>query len=500
MSRLEVKPSSRSTFDLDPQALAVEAVLVALVLAEHRVEALVQVLVRPTPRVVDAHRVVGGDGAVEERPGLPCRRSWRAGARRCAAPPRASRIRCSWAGKSGAAGRGRKRDPDPGRDGDDGMCPKDRRSAPAARPSATAGSRHGAPPRSHRGSLGGRSTRRRRGRAATIRRDAAPDARPWRATARSRPRSSPSCSRASGQMYCRRLPARRLLWMVPWLVAVALVAGTAFSMGLRGLRDELRRDTSWLRYLVVGIGVDLLWRLLSVLDAWWVARAPKGVSRWPAAARRVRRRTPRDLLVLLVSHADGRRGQVYGRTTTCAASPADRLRGRARRDPASRTRTTPDRRSGRIDRAPALAARHRSTPRRRAERHARRRAHARAARDSSGRRLNILLVGTNGSLTDTMIVVSIDRRDRAGRLHQHAPRHRRAARSRAGSACHARSTASGRDRANQIYNLTKDRSDCSRARTSGSAATARSRRSSASRSALDIDYYVQVDMDGFRTS
>ena len=54
--------------DLDPQALAVEAVLVALVLAQHRVEPLVQVLVGAAPRVVDAHRVVGGDRPVEEAP------------------------------------------------------------------------------------------------------------------------------------------------------------------------------------------------------------------------------------------------------------------------------------------------------------------------------------------------------------------------------------------------------------------------------------------------
>ena len=54
--------------DLDPQALAVEAVLVALVLAEHGVEALVEVLVGPAPGVVDAHRVVGRDRAVEEAP------------------------------------------------------------------------------------------------------------------------------------------------------------------------------------------------------------------------------------------------------------------------------------------------------------------------------------------------------------------------------------------------------------------------------------------------
>ena len=54
--------------DLDPQALAVEAVLVPLVLAQHRVEPLVEVLVRAAPRVVDAHRVVGGDRPVEEAP------------------------------------------------------------------------------------------------------------------------------------------------------------------------------------------------------------------------------------------------------------------------------------------------------------------------------------------------------------------------------------------------------------------------------------------------
>jgi cell envelope-related function transcriptional attenuator common domain len=54
--------------DLDPQALAVEPVLVALILAEHRVEALVEVLVGPTPGVVDTHRVVGRDRTVEEAP------------------------------------------------------------------------------------------------------------------------------------------------------------------------------------------------------------------------------------------------------------------------------------------------------------------------------------------------------------------------------------------------------------------------------------------------
>src|SRR6185503_6527778 len=54
--------------DLDPQALAVEPVLEALVVPEHRVVALVDVLVRAAPRVMDAHRVVGRDRTVEKAP------------------------------------------------------------------------------------------------------------------------------------------------------------------------------------------------------------------------------------------------------------------------------------------------------------------------------------------------------------------------------------------------------------------------------------------------
>ena len=53
-------------FDLDPQPLAVEAVLVALPLAEHGVVALVEVLVGAAPGVMHPHRVIGGDRAVEE--------------------------------------------------------------------------------------------------------------------------------------------------------------------------------------------------------------------------------------------------------------------------------------------------------------------------------------------------------------------------------------------------------------------------------------------------
>src|SRR5204862_3855391 len=57
--------------DLDPQALAVEPVLPALVVAEHGVEALKQVLVGTAPGVVHAHRVVGRDGSVEAAPMRP---------------------------------------------------------------------------------------------------------------------------------------------------------------------------------------------------------------------------------------------------------------------------------------------------------------------------------------------------------------------------------------------------------------------------------------------
>ena len=58
--------------DLDPQPLAVEAVLVALAEALHRAPAQEQVLVHAPPRVVDAHRVVGRDRAIDEGVALLC--------------------------------------------------------------------------------------------------------------------------------------------------------------------------------------------------------------------------------------------------------------------------------------------------------------------------------------------------------------------------------------------------------------------------------------------
>ena len=52
--------------DLDPEALAVEAVLVALILAEQGLVALEDVLQRPAPGMVDGHRVVRGHRPVDE--------------------------------------------------------------------------------------------------------------------------------------------------------------------------------------------------------------------------------------------------------------------------------------------------------------------------------------------------------------------------------------------------------------------------------------------------
>src|SRR5262249_31047642 len=54
--------------NLDPQPLAIKTVLVALLFAVHGVVALIYVLVSAAPGVVDPHRVVGGNRAVEKGP------------------------------------------------------------------------------------------------------------------------------------------------------------------------------------------------------------------------------------------------------------------------------------------------------------------------------------------------------------------------------------------------------------------------------------------------
>ena len=76
---LRVQAERLLDLDLDPEALAVEAVLVALVEAAQRLVALEDVLQRAAPGVVDAHRVVRGDRPVDEAPALVprfCSRSW----------------------------------------------------------------------------------------------------------------------------------------------------------------------------------------------------------------------------------------------------------------------------------------------------------------------------------------------------------------------------------------------------------------------------------------
>ena len=129
--------------DLDPQALAVEAVLVALVLAQHRVEPLVEVLVRAAPGVVDAHRVVGGDRPVEEAPAGSAGVLRPEPRERAAAPPtpgagrapgRRSRVGWRRVRTSGLEGRGPR--PGPGlRAGDQsiGSGAVDRPRGPASR-------------------------------------------------------------------------------------------------------------------------------------------------------------------------------------------------------------------------------------------------------------------------------------------------------------------------------------------------------------------------------
>ncbi len=66
---LGFEPEILLYLDLHPEALAVEAVLVAEFPASHRPVAIVDVFVGATPAVVYAHGVVGSDGAIDEGPG-----------------------------------------------------------------------------------------------------------------------------------------------------------------------------------------------------------------------------------------------------------------------------------------------------------------------------------------------------------------------------------------------------------------------------------------------
>ena len=55
-------------FHFDPQPLTVEPVLVSLVMAGHREETLIRILVRSAPGVVNSHRIVGRDRPVQKAP------------------------------------------------------------------------------------------------------------------------------------------------------------------------------------------------------------------------------------------------------------------------------------------------------------------------------------------------------------------------------------------------------------------------------------------------
>ena len=56
MSRFDFRLQILLDFDLDPQSLAIETVLVAQLVAGHGEVALVGVLVGPAPGMMDAHR------------------------------------------------------------------------------------------------------------------------------------------------------------------------------------------------------------------------------------------------------------------------------------------------------------------------------------------------------------------------------------------------------------------------------------------------------------
>src|SRR5207244_10350237 len=63
---LGVEPQLLLDLDFHPQALAIEAILVALVEALHGPEALIDILVGATPGMMHAHRIVGSDRPIEE--------------------------------------------------------------------------------------------------------------------------------------------------------------------------------------------------------------------------------------------------------------------------------------------------------------------------------------------------------------------------------------------------------------------------------------------------
>lgn len=295
-----------------------------------------------------------------------------------------------------------------------------------------------------------------------------------------------------GQMYAGRL-VRGACFMIPWLLAVALVAGTAFSMGFRNFGTQFL-DTAWLQYLMAGIAIDLLWRLIAVLDAFWVARAPAGVQDPPV--RRIGSGVGllAIVAVLLVSHATVAQPvyKSYDALSTVTGD-ADPEETPGPDESSAILATLPPTlppaslAPGESPRPTVLATPEPSvgpTPT--------------ALPDWTGGRLNVLLVGTNGTLTDTLIVVSIDPesrevafigipRDTVGLA---IPRSMGKARDNYGGIFPAR--------VNQIFFYARGNStlwpgDTDRKRGYGAlkALVGESL-------GIDINYYVQVDMESFR--
>ena len=294
-----------------------------------------------------------------------------------------------------------------------------------------------------------------------------------------------------GQIYARRW-RRGAFFMVPWLLAAALVAGTAFSMGIKDFGAQFL-DTAWLQYALAGIAIDMVWRLLAVLDAFWVARAPRGVQDPPM--RRLGSAVGLLVIVavLFVSHATVAK-PVYGSydALRCATDP-DCTTGQAA-DPTD----GPDDSFAPLDTLPptlppaSLAPGATETPEPSLE------PEATPLPDWTKGRLNVLLVGTNGALTDTLIVVSIDPdtrqvafigipRDTLGFL---VPRSLGKASSHYGGVFPAR--------VNQIFYYARAQPNLFPGKTDRSRGYGALKAMVGATLGIPINYYVQVDMNGFR--
>lgn len=295
-----------------------------------------------------------------------------------------------------------------------------------------------------------------------------------------------------GQMYCRRF-LRGLLWMVPWLVAVALVAGIAFSMGLREFGAEIVANLEWVPIAIIA---DLVWRGLSVLDAWWVARAPEGET--DGMLRRVGSVVGLVAILALLLPAwtaGAAKVEDYRVDLECTFTEID---CEEIDDPGIEDPNDPDASIPPLETLPppletpipSVDPDASATPAATATPEP-----AATSEALAGRRLNILLVGTNGSLTDTMLVVSIDRKTKQVAFIS-MPRDTVGLRIPSDMALSRAFGGVWPRRANQVYALTKDRSDVA-------GKNVRQRGYGALKAiigeslGLDIPYYVQVNMNGF---